>query len=308
VRERSADGARAPSSAELAQAYGLCASITRERAANFYWGIRLLPAERRRAMCAVYAFARRIDDIGDGQLESQQKLAQLEQAETSLAPLLDPGAPAPSDPVLIALADVHERFAIEPHALCELIEGVRMDVRGAAYEDFEALVVYCRRVAGTIGRLCLSIFTGGASIDEPTRALADDLGVALQLTNILRDVREDAAGGRVYLPAEDVRRFELGELRAALADIDAQPATRERLIALVRFEAQRAQDWFERGLRLVPLLDRRSAACVLAMAGIYRRLLRRIAREPARVLHERVSVPAPEKAWVAAAAVVGLAR
>jgi 15-cis-phytoene synthase len=315
MRERAGAGSGDP----LAQAYRLCESITRERAANFYYGIRLLPADRRRAMCAVYAFARRIDDIGDGALPAAQKLALLEEERASLAPLADLRSAAPrpiedppaaprSDGVLLALLDVRERFAIAPEALAELIEGVRMDVCGTTYEDFEQLSRYCRLVASTIGRLCLAIFTGGAGADARAVALADDLGVALQLTNILRDVREDAEGGRVYIPAEDLRRFQLDDLAAALRGLDAEPRTAERLVALVRFEAQRAQEWFERGMRLVPLLDRRSAACVLAMAGIYRRLLRRIADDPQRVLRERVSVPAPEKAWVAARAIVGLAR
>jgi 15-cis-phytoene synthase len=310
MRERAAAGSGDP----LAQAYRLCESITRERAANFYYGIRLLPADRRRAMCAVYAFARRIDDIGDGPLPAAQKLALLDEERASLAPLLAaraiedrPAAPRP-DAVLLALLDVRERFAIAPEALAELIEGVRMDVCGTTYADFEQLSRYCRLVAGTIGRLCLAIFTGGAGADERAVALADDLGVALQLTNILRDVREDAEDGRVYIPAEDLRRFQLDDLAAALRGVDAEPRAAERLVALVRFEAQRAQEWFERGMRLVPLLDRRSAACVLAMAGIYRRLLRRIGDDPQRVLRERVSVPAPEKAWVAARAIVGLAR
>ncbi len=307
MSERAAGGGAA-NGAALAQAYGLCESVTRERAGNFFYGIRLLPAERRRAMCAVYAFARRIDDIGDGALDSAQKLAQLENAHSQLEPLLrgEPALDAAGDPVLLALADTRARFSIDPGALVELIEGVRMDVRGTEYETFDELVLYCRRVAGTIGRLCLAIFTSGAGTEEHSVALADDLGVALQLTNILRDVREDAENGRVYLPAEDLHRFELGDLRGALANL-ASPQTPERLEALIRFEAQRAQEWFERGMRLVALLDRRSAACVLAMAGIYRRLLVRIADDPRRVLRERVSVPAPEKAWVAARALVGLA-
>jgi phytoene synthase len=217
--------------------------------------------------------------------------------------------------VLVALADARERFAFAPEALAELIEGVRMDVRGTSYEEFDQLVLYCRRVAGTIGRVCLAIFSGGESVETRATALADDLGVALQLTNILRDVREDAEGGRVYLPAEDLRRFEVippdgaNGAGAALTSITGagpdEPLAMRRLGALVGFEASRAQEWFRRGMRLVPLLDRRSAACVLAMAGIYRRLLERIASDPERVLRERVSVPAPEKAWVAARALAG---
>ena len=156
-----------------------------------------------------------------------------------------------------------------------------------------------------------------------TRAgeLADDLGVALQLTNILRDVREDAEHGRVYLPAEDLRSF--GVLNGAaqadaparlaeLAHSQSQPhagnglaGELERMRELVRFEAHRADEWFERGLGLLPLLDRRSGACVVAMAGIYRRLLERIEEDPAQVLVRRVSLPAREKAWVAARGVLG---
>jgi phytoene synthase len=308
-------------SVTLAQAYGLCESITRERAANFYYGIRLLPGERRRAMCAAYAFARRVDDIGDGPLEASDKLLLLEQAEESLSALVGEGAggAAGADAVLVALADARARFAFEPQALAELVAGVRMDVIGTTYEDFEQLVPYCRRVAGTIGRVCLAIFTDGAAGAHES-ALADDLGVALQLTNILRDVREDAQSGRVYLPAEDLRRFEVlatpqpaqaASVLAALAAARAQAPRGEaarRFGALIEFEAARAQEWFGRGIALVQFLDRRSAACVAAMAGIYRRVLERIAQDPQRALRERVSLPAREKAWVAARAMAGRAR
>src|SRR4029077_13784904 len=175
---------------------------------------------------------------------------------------------------IVALADAHARFSLPAGALGELIEGVRMDVNGVSYERFEDLVLYCRRVAGAIGRVCLAIFgtrERGPADTANAEALADDLGVALQLTNILRDVREDAEHGRVYLPAEDLRRFGLiseaqerapSELLATLAQRPTQP-----LHALVRFEAERAQEWFERGMSLTPMLDRRSAACVRAMAG-----------------------------------------
>jgi 15-cis-phytoene synthase len=315
-----------------AAAYGECEAITRARAANFYYGIRLLPRDRRRAMCAVYAFARRIDDIGDGGLEREEKLYRLDAEERALAELgrRDPESLASSDPVIVALADARERFSLPPGALGELIEGVRMDVNGVAYERFEDLVLYCRRVAGAIGRVCLAIF-GVRERDPPSgvnaEALADDLGVAMQLTNILRDVREDAENGRVYLPAEDLRRFGLVSASdvapALLASLARRPPpggprsgyegaadaqdrdVAGRLHALVRFEAERAQDWFHRGIELAPLLDRRSAACVLAMAGIYHRLLDRIEAHPERALHERMSLPAREKAWVAARSMLG---
>jgi phytoene synthase len=318
-----------------AQAYDRCEAITREQAANFYYGIRLLARERRRAMSAAYAFARRIDDIGDGDLAPQLKRVLLDEAAVQLAELeADGKSPSPEDPVLVALADAHARFRLPPGALGELIDGVRMDVDGVSYERFDDLVVYCRRVAGAIGRVCLAIFAtrAGGERDGGERdgdeqwphveRLADDLGVALQLTNILRDVREDAENGRVYLPGEDLRRFGVlageegrrggggGEAddmpRAALlrARLDEDGASAERLVALVRFEAERAERWFAHGLELVPLLDRRSAACVSAMAGIYHRLLGRIESDPQRALRGRVSLSGGEKALVAVRSVV----
>jgi phytoene synthase len=305
-----------------AEAYRRCEAITRSEAANFYYGIRLLSGDRRRAMSAAYAFARRIDDIGDGTLARERKLELLDEAGAQLAELERSRsvAVAPSDPVIVALADAHARFSLPPGALGELIDGVRMDVDGVSYESFEQLVLYCRRVAGAIGRVCLAIFAtrepiaGGASaavkLDrEQIEALADDLGVALQVTNILRDIREDALNGRVYLPGEDLRRFEIGAGGEMAQSAQSLAAAAERaddaLAALVRFEAARAQQWFNRGMQLVPLLDRRSAACVAAMAGIYHRLLGRIEADPARALRERMSLSGGEKALVALRSLAG---
>jgi phytoene synthase len=302
-----------------AEAYERCEAITRTEAANFYYGIRLLSGERRRAMCAAYAFARRIDDIGDGPLALEQKRELLEQAGTQLAELerSHSAAVAPADPVIVALADAHARFSLPPGALGELIAGVRMDLDGVTYESFDELVLYCRRVAGAIGRVCLAIFAtrvpgeAGGPERAQIEALADDLGVALQLTNILRDVREDALNGRVYLPAEDLRRFAVDSASSPDMAQSAQALAAEAdrgeqaLVALVRFEADRAQQWFARGMALVPLLDRRSAACVAAMAGIYHRLLARIEADPPRALRERMSLSGREKALVALRSLVG---
>jgi 15-cis-phytoene synthase len=290
------------------EAYARCEAITREQAANFYYGIRLLSGERRRAMCAVYAFARRADDIGDGDLPTARKLEELRAEDDALAQLAQ-GAPVLGDPVITALADARLRFPLPLEALGELVEGVRMDVEGTRYETFEQLVPYCRRVAGAVGRVCLAIFglreRYRGELERADR-LADDLGVALQLTNILRDVREDAAGGRIYLPAEDLRRFGLPDepagLLAALPPSEANGAAFEQLVA---FEAARAREWFARGMTLTPMLDRRSAACVLAMAGIYRRLLERIDAAPTEALAGRMSLPRSEKAWVAARGLLG---
>ncbi|MHB1808142.1 MAG: phytoene/squalene synthase family protein [Solirubrobacteraceae bacterium] len=329
-----------------------CADVTRAAAANFYYGIRLLPADKRAAMCAIYALARRIDDIGDSGLPADESIRQLDEQRWALLELQDgaaatapdvadtgvldgAGARAPdvarprvldvagagagaaadcADAVLIAIADARDRFEIPISSLIDLIEGVRMDAVGARFQTFEELLLYCRRVAGSIGRLSLAIF--GAREREAAGALADDLGVAMQLTNILRDIREDAERGRIYLPSEDLIRYRLradaplepAELlaltrtaahadRTAIDGFDGGDAG--QLFALMRFEALRAHDWFAQGLALLPLLDRRSAACVSAMSGIYRRVLVQIERRPDAALAARASLPVHWKAWVA---------
>ena len=283
-------------SEELAAAYRECERITWSQARNFAYGIRLLPPAKRRGLATIYAFARRVDDIGDGDLPADTKLQQLEQARHHLTS----NSTSNEDPVLFALADTARRFPDVPiEAFGELIDGCVADVRGTTYETFDDLLHYCRCVAGSIGRLSLGIF--GAD-DKQAPVLADSLGVALQLTNILRDIREDYQNGRVYLPAEDLKKFDC-PLDGASSEARAPQFTR-----LVEFEAERARDWYATGLRLLPMLDRRSAACTGAMAGIYRRLLDRIAAEPVAVLRGRVSLPASQKAAVAVKALTGITR
>jgi len=280
---------------ELTQAYRECERITWSQARNFAYGIRLLPPAKRRGLAAIYAFARRIDDIGDGTLPAEQKIAALEDARRAV---LDLRREDPDDAVLTALADVGEKFPVPMAAFGELIDGCVADVRGTTYATFEDLHHYCRCVAGSIGRLSLGIF-GTRHDAAHAGELADSLGVALQLTNILRDIREDYANGRVYLPAEDLAKFDCDP--AALNSPEPAP----QFTRLVEFEVERARDWYARGLALLPLLDRRSAACTGAMAGIYRRLLERIAAEPAAVLRGRMSLSGREKAAVAVQALAG---
>jgi phytoene synthase len=279
---------------ELSEAYRECERITWSQARNFAYGIRLLPPPKRRGLAVVYAFARRIDDIGDGTMPAQEKISALDAARQQI---LDLSRPPADDPVLLALADVERNFPVPIPAFGELIDGCVADVRGTSYQSFDDLLYYCRCVAGSVGRLSLGIF--GTSRDMTQAAeLADSLGVALQLTNILRDIREDHQSGRVYLPAEDLAKF------------DCDPATLDQsasagFIRLVEFEAERARDWYVTGWKLLDRLDRRSAACTGAMAGIYRRLLDRIAAEPAAVLRGRTSLSGREKAMVAARALAG---
>jgi phytoene synthase len=278
-----------------AAAYRRCEEITWSQARNFSYGIRLLPPPKRHALAAVYALARRIDDIGDGPLPATEKLAALAEARAGLA-ALQAGVVDGADAVAVALADAAGRFDIPLAAFGELIDGCEADVRGASYQTFDALLHYCRCVAGSIGRLSLGVF---GTADPGTAApLADSLGVALQLTNILRDIREDFLSGRVYLPGEDFERFGCTlEFAPNGGTGNGDPA---RLAALVEFEAERAGAWYAKGLTLMPLLDRRSAASAGAMAGIYFRLLQHIAAAPAAVLTSRVSLSTSEKALVAA--------
>ncbi len=276
-----------------------CERIVRERARNFAYGIRLLPPPKRRALNAIYAFARRIDDIGDGDGPAEQRLAALGEARAHLADLPE----QTGDPVLVALADATRRYPIPVEAFGELIDGCEADVRGTDYKTFDDLLHYCRCVAGSIGRLCLGAF--GSDDPATTAPLADALGVALQLTNILRDIREDAQNGRTYLPAEDLDAHGCTLRLDATGRFVDPPG---RLAALVREEAARAHEWYARGMRLLPLLDRRSAACVGTMAGIYRRLLVRIEADPVMALQARTSLPAWQKAAVAARALAGVRR
>jgi phytoene synthase len=281
----------------LDEAYGLCESITREQARNFYYGIRLLPAGKRGVLCAVYALARRIDDIGDGDLPRQEKVDALARLREALS---DIGAS--SDPVLVAVADAARRFPIPLGAFDELVDGVEMDVTGRTYDTFDDLVRYCRCVAGSVGRLCLGVF--GSRPHPQAAQYADALGIALQQTNILRDIREDLGNGRIYLPQADLDSFgvELAlDEHGALVDKDGG------LAALIASSAARAREWYADGLRLVPLLDRRSAACCTAMSGIYRRLLDRIAERPSAVYDRRLSLSGWQKAGVAARALAGMA-
>ena len=321
-------------------AYERCMAITRREAKNFYYGIRLLRPPKRRAMAALYAFARYIDDIGDGDAPPEVKLSQLaslreitleiagvgggaaaegdseagvdgselkgdgsearrdrgteasEQTEASESHRLP--APADLEAITAGVAYAAREFLIPVEAFEEIIAGCEEDSRQTSYQTIDDTVRYCRLVAGSVGRLSLGVF--GSDAPGITPKIADDLGVALQLTNILRDIVEDADMGRVYLPAEDIAKFECAP------DLSGP---RENVGELVMFESERALEWFDKGFELLGHLDRRSRACVSAMSGIYFRLLRRIRQNPAAVLDGRMSLPAWEKSLVAARSLAG---
>ncbi|HEY2508346.1 MAG TPA: presqualene diphosphate synthase HpnD [Streptosporangiaceae bacterium] len=292
---------QAPASPGIDAAYAECERITRQQAKNFAYGIALLPRDKRHALSAVYAFARRVDDIGDGTLPTAKKIAALRDTRAAVESLAA-GKDAPADDlVLVALADAARRFPIPLSAFGELIDGCEADVHGVIYTTFADLEHYCRCVAGSIGRLSLGVF--GSSDTEAAPQLADSLGVALQLTNILRDIREDLGNQRVYLPAADLAQFGCTLMPGDTGGTIAGPMDK-----LIRFEASRAREWYATGMRLMPLLDRRSGACTGAMAGIYRRLLEHIAARPAEALAHRMSLPTREKAVIAAAALAGMGR
>lgn len=281
---------------DVFDAHRFCADVVRAQARNFWYGIRLLPHTKRRAMSAVYAFSRRVDDIADGSEPAHTRLRNLQTARLQLRNL----STQSSDPVVVALADSVRCLPIPLLALDELLDGCEADVRGTRYDTYEDLLVYCRQVAGSVGRVSLGVF--GAPDLAAATPLADALGIALQLTNILRDIREDRARDRIYLPAQELAAQGLS-LRLGPSGFTDPP---ERLADFVQFQAMRAHEWYRQGLRLLPVLDRRSAACCGAMAGIYLRLLRRIMAEPTGVTLGRMSLPAREKAGVAARSLMGM--
>ena len=289
-------------------AYRRCEEITWSEARNFAYGIRLLPPPKRRAMAALYAMARRIDDVGDGDWPQDRKLTALSDLHTAIEALEAGKVADPADPVLVAVAHAAARYAVPVAALHEIVEGCEMDVRGETYATMDDTVRYCRLVAGSVGRLSLGVFgtrpvprrgAGGHGTTQarPVEDIADDLGVALQLTNMLRDIAEDQRMGRIYLPEQERERFGVAP---------GEWAPPESAAALVQFVAGRAVMWFERGLVLLEHLDHRSRACTAAMAGIYRRLLGRILAHPDAPLEGRISLPAWEKGLVAARSLSGL--
>ena len=244
-------------------AYAEVARITRREARNFAWGIAVLPRPKRLAVAALYAFARRVDDIADDPtLDAEARARGLEGCRAGVASI--PNVPA-DDAVLIALADAIDRYPIPRRALFDLIAGGLMDVEKTRYESWEELREYCRCVAGAVGLACTAVY--GPSDPEVAAPRAETLGLALQQINIMRDVAEDWSLGRVYLPQDELEHFGVSETEIAAGQL------RSRWRELMRHQDERAETLLREGLELLPLLDRRSALCVRAFAGIYRGLL-----------------------------------
>ena len=238
-------------------AYAEVERLTRREARNFAYGIMVLPRPKRQAIAAIYAFARLVDDIADGPLPVEEKRARLNALHAALD--ADPG-----DAMLVALADARARFGIPAEALHDLVDGGLQDTEQDRYADFAELHGYCLRVAGAVGVACLAVY-GSDDVER-----AESLGVALQLINIVRDVREDWELGRVYLPQDELVAYGVGE-----DDIAGGRATPEWR-ALMAFQASRARAYLDDGIGLLDSLDSRSAACVSTFAGLYRATLERI--------------------------------
>jgi 15-cis-phytoene synthase len=248
---------------KVEDAYAEASRITRREARNFAWGIAVLPRPKRLAVAALYAFARRVDDIADDPaLPVDERRRGLEACREVVQAL--PDAPA-GDAVLIALADATERYGVPRSALLDLVSGGLMDAEKTRYASWDELREYCRCVAGAVGLACLAVYQPSDPVAAPPRAEA--LGLALQQINIMRDVAEDWRLGRVYLPQDELERFGVAE--ADLAAGRVSPAWH----ALMEHQGRRAEELMRAGLGLLPLLDRRSALCVRAFAGIYGGLL-----------------------------------
>jgi phytoene synthase len=274
----------------LARSYRYCEDVTRRTAGNFYPAFLLLPAPQRRSMCALYTFMRIADDLSDGPMPTALKRQQLADWRSGLRLALAGNYRHPSHP---ALHDTVSKYAIPAKYLEAVIDGVEMDLEPVAYRTFADLRNYCYHVASVVGLSCIHIW--GFHGNDATR-FAEDAGIAFQLTNILRDLGEDAARGRVYLPQEDFERFgyDVGRLKRGVCDASFRE--------LMRFEVQRAREYYQSGWRLVPRLSPAGQAVFLMMARTYRGLLDEIERRNYDVFLCRVKVPGWKKLLFALAA------
>lgn len=314
MKRHSNDTVRRPAPLQLEAAYANCRAISRATAKNFYYGFLALPQEKRDAICAVYAFMRQADDIADDpnlpDAEKRTRLATwLDRLERVAA-----GEPT-DDPVLMALADAQRRYKIPFVLLQKLVAGTAMDVEPPAkpvsanaippakngttiavaapptaieplYQDFNGLYQYCYHVASVVGLVCICIF---GYRDPAAEALAEHTGIAFQLTNILRDVKEDAALGRIYFPREDLDRFGVSP-EALVCGVPM-----ERLLPLLKFQADRAREFYASAEKLLPLIDDDGQPALWTLVTIYRNLLEKIAARNYDVFSGRVRLTTWEK-------------
>ncbi len=269
-------------SLEAAQQW--CHDYTRERAKNFYLAFSVLPRDQRAAIYAAYAFSGYVDDIVDELDDVERQRELLDDARRRLR---DCAAGEREGPLFVALGYVFDRFGTPVEFFERLVDGVQMDLERNRYESWEELRTYCYHVASMVGLICTSIF--GARGGEEATEHAIDLGIALQIVNIMRDVKEDAARGRVYFAADDLRAVGLSADDILACRYD------ERFVALMRLYHRRARAYYRRGRELLPLLDVRPRMCVNVLQGVYAAILGRIADRRYDVFRERVSLSTPEK-------------
>jgi squalene synthase HpnC/squalene synthase HpnD len=286
----------------LEQSYAACRSVARNAASNFYYAFYMLPRPKRDALCAIYAFMRLVDDVSDSTDGATGQLGELALKQAALSrwrALLDEciAGNITGHTILPAFADAIKRYGIPSRYFHDLISGAEMDLQQTTYPTFEALQEYCYRVAGTVGLTCLHVF---GFRDPHAPELAERLGIAFQLTNILRDIRPDLELGRIYLPAEDLARFGCGIQELKRGDIT--PPMRE----LLRFEAERAWTFYREGVQLINRLEADSRAALWALARIYSTLLHRIEERDFDVFSSRVRLSAAEKTQILFRARVGL--
>lgn len=271
----------------LSTSYDRCRRLARRSAKNFYYSFLVLPRDKRRAMCALYAFSRQTDDLGD----SAQPLEARRTALAAWRRSLDRGLNGEYDsPIFPALADTVTRYRLPPHYLHALIDGVEMDLDRSRYDTFDELSDYCYKVASVVGLCCIHIwgFNGEQAIGPAVKC-----GIALQLTNILRDLKEDAASDRIYLPQEDLRRFGYtpDDLRRGVVD--------ERFRALMRFEIERAERFYSEAAELGGWLSPDGRQVFGAMTGIYRGVLDEIKRADGHVFDRRIGLTTWRKLRIA---------
>jgi phytoene synthase len=268
------------------ESYRYCQSVARRRARNFYYSFVLLSPPRRRAMCAIYTFMRFCDDLSDDVGRSDRAQA-IGQWRCELEAALD--GRFSGHPAWPAFHDAVGRYSIPHRYFFEMIEGVSSDIEPRIIRTFDELYRYCYLVASVVGLTIIHIFGFNS---EEALPLAEKCGIAFQLTNILRDVKEDACNGRVYLPEEDLKRF--GVSSASFRGMENSAA----FVALMTFEAARAESYYRAAMPLVGLIDQESRPSLWALIEIYHRLLRRMERSNFDVLARRIRVPVIEKAWI----------
>ena len=287
--EAAARAVRSETQPAVLDALAWCKAYTKERAKNFYYGFAILPEDKRNAIYAAYAFSGYVDDIADELTDRDEQVRQLAAAREHLHAAV---AGQREGELFTGLGWAFDRFSVPVEFFEELVNGVEMDFTINRYATWPDLYQYCYRVASMIGLICTAVF--GTSPHPRGRQFAIDMGIGLQLTNIMRDVKEDAERGRVYFPQDELAQFGLTSEDILNGVYD------DRFRALMKLQGDRARKHFRSGRRLLPLLDLRSRMCVNVLQGVYFEILKRIEARDYDVLSERVSLSAREKLWTIA--------